>query len=136
MPTLKSYCTQIQQCIITAHIRKMTEGNVFTLSTIWYPISGLDVGGGTLSQVWIGGVPHPTDGVVPPSKIRMGGTLGYRPPPSKTGWVTLGTRLDGIPPSNTEWGTPPPHQETDQQSKHLLHGGWCASCVHAGGLSC
>ena len=25
---------------------------------------------------------------------------------------------------------------TEQHSEHLLRGGWCASCVHAGGLSC
>ena len=37
-------------------------------------------------------------------------------------------RLDGV--------TPLPHQETDQQSEHLLRGGRYASCVHAGGLSC
>ena len=42
------------------------------------------------------------------------------------------------PMSRTGWGTasPAPHQETDQHSEHLLHGGRCVSCVHAGGLSC
>ena len=29
----------------------------------------------------------------------------------------------------------PPHF-TEQHSEHLLRGGQCASCVHAGGLSC
>ena len=37
--------------------------------------------------------------------------------------------LDGVTP-------PPPCQEKDQHSEHLLHGGRCASCVNAGGLSC
>ena len=32
----------------------------------------------------------------------------------------------------TGWGTPPPNQ----QNEHLLRRGQCASCVHAGGLSC
>ena len=41
-----------QQVLITARIRRMTEGNVFTLSTI----SG---GGGTPSQVRGGGNPIP-----------------------------------------------------------------------------
>ena len=90
----------------------MTEGNVFTLSTI----AG---GGGTpsqvptggyLAQVWLGGggVPHP----------RSGG--GGDPIPGNG----LGTPL------------PPPGQETDLHSEHLLHGGRYASCVYAGGLSC
>ena len=37
------------------------------------------------------------------------------------------------------WGTPPtwdPLPITEQHSEHLLRGGQCASCVHAGGLSC
>ena len=55
--------------------------------------------------------------------------------------------LDGIPPVGTGWGYPHwnwmgypssqdwmgiPHQETEQQSKHLLCGRWYFSCVHAG----
>ena len=39
-------------------------------------------------------------------------------------------------PSGLDAGNPPPHQETDQQSEHLLCSGRYASCVHAGGLSC
>ena len=31
---------------------------------------------------------------------------------------------------------PPPHQEREQHSGHLLRGGQYDSCVHAGGLSC
>ena len=89
-----------------------------------YPVPGLD--GGTSSQVRTGGG-------VPPFKIRMGGSqdlMGVAPPPCPG--------LDGVhpSPSKTGWNTPLPNQETDQQSEHLLRGGRCASCVHAGGLSC
>ena len=79
--------------IFTARIRRMREGNIFSLFTLvggGNPISGPDGGGG---------VPHPADGGthpksgrgypilltgrLPPSKIRTGGT----PHP----------RLDGVP---------------------------------------
>ena len=193
----------------------MREGNSFSLSRLagegGYPISGLDWGGGTSSQVQTGGTPSQVwtgggtssqvqTGGTPyqvwtwggtSSQVQMGGTpfcwLGGTPPsktgwgtpwpdlgqgstsPSKTGWGTplaragtgvppvqnwmgeypppsqtwdgggyqLCPRLDGYPPppqSKTGWGkTPPPHH---QQSEHLLRGGRCASCVHAGELSC
>ena len=48
---------------------------------------------------------------------------GWGTPLSKTGWCTPCSGLDGVPPPR-------------QQSEHLLRGGRCASCVHAGGLSC
>ena len=87
--------------LITARIRRMGEGTVFSLSVH------------TPTGCW--------------------GLDGC--PPVKTG--------SGYPPSRTRWGTPhpgphapPPGQETDQHSEHLLRGGWYASCVHAGGLSC
>ena len=49
-------------------------------------------------------------------------------PPSHQDWM-------GVPSVKTGWGYPPPPcQETEQQSEHLLCGGWYASCVHAGGL--
>ena len=41
----------------------------------------------------------------------------------------------GVTPSQN-WMGYPPNQETDQHSKHLLHGGQCATCVHTRELSC
>ena len=38
-----------------------------------------------------------------------------------------------VPPPGLNGGYP---HETEQHSKHLLCGKRCASCVHAGGLSC
>ena len=95
-----------------------------------YPIPGLD-GGGYLGY--------------PPSQVWMvGGYLstptwldGYPPPPWLDGYPHHHDWM-GYPPNMTGWGTPPwldgvpPHQH----SKHLLHDGWYASCVYAGGLSC
>ena len=73
-----------------------------------YPIPGLG-----------GGYPIPGPGGGTPS-CWCGGYL-----PSRTGWGTPCPGLDGVlPPSG------------DQHNEHLLRGGWCASCVHAGGLSC
>ena len=52
--------------VVTARIRRTTEGNVFTLATISEgggTPSQIWVGGGTPSQVWMGGgVPHPRSG--------------------------------------------------------------------------
>ena len=42
-----NYCLHF---IFTARIRRMREGNIFSLSTL--------AGGGTPSQVWVGGLPH------------------------------------------------------------------------------
>ena len=122
-------------------------GTPFQVWAGGYLIPGLDLGGVTPSCSW----------GVPPSRIRTGvppvqDWMGY--PLSKIGWVLLHPRLDGVPPpsktgwvppssktgwvpslSKTGWGTSL-HQETDQQSEHLLRGRRCASCVHAGGLSC
>ena len=141
------------QFIFTDHIRRMGEGNVFSLCVslhldgrgVPHP-RGLDGGGVTPSQVQMG-VSHPADG---------GGGLveGYLHPADRRGtpiqdhdrgtWSRTGW---WFPPIETEWGTPPvqdwmgyppysPHQETDQHSEHLLCAGWYASCIHAGGLSC
>ena len=52
--------------------------------------------------------------------------MGY-PIQSWTGGGYPLSRLDGVSPT--------PNQKTDQHSDHLLRGRWCASCVHAGGLS-
>ena len=71
-----------------------------------------DLGSGTLPvQDWMG---YPRPGMkYPPSRPGI-----EYPPPGWTGCY------------------PPPYQETEQHSKHLLCGGWYASCVHAGELSC
>ena len=89
--------------VITARIRRMTEGNVFTLSTI----AG---GGGVTLSSWWGGYPHP---------VPMGGTpsflMGGTPPSGWQGypiWLTGGTHLagggcPGYTSIRTGWGYPP-----------------------------
>ena len=76
-----------------------------------------------------GGGPHP--GVTPPIRTGLG------TPQIGTGWgypALWGLDGDTSPPPNwTGWGTS--HQDTEQQSEHLLCGRWYASCVHAE-LSC
>ena len=76
--------------IITARIRRMTEGNVFTLSTILgggYPIPGLGRRGYP--------IPGPGRGV-PHHRSRE----GERVPHPRSGW--------GTPPTRSESVTPPP----------------------------
>ena len=70
------------------------------------------VPGFLLGPFW--GVPQFCPGVTqgyPPSQVRMGYPLA-------------------------QTGVPPILPKTEEQSEHLLRGGWYASCVHAGGLSC
>ena len=127
--------------IFTARIRRMFVSPHFDQGER-YPVPGLDGGGGGEphpSSRWGGegypiqlsmGIPHPRSGqgVPHPSQDWMGYPhLGWVPPPARTGW--------GTPPPGQDWmGLPfPPYTE---QHSHLLHGGWYASCVHAGGLSC
>ena len=116
--------------IFTARIRRMGEGNIFTLCVNphfdleggggvphprsglggWYQIPGLDRGG-TPSQVWPGGVPHPRSGLwgVPLSRT------GWGTPPSGLDGVTLSARTGyppkdwtGYPPLGQDWmGYPP-----------------------------
>ena len=45
-------------------------------------------------------------------------------------WKVVPPLLSGLD------GVPPPHQKTEQQSKHWLCGKRYASCVHTGGHSC
>ena len=78
-----------------------------------YPIQGL-VGGYPILLTGWWGVPHSADR----------GYAGYPPCP----------RLDGVPPLSRPGSRYPPL--LNQQNEHLLRGGRCASCVHAGGLSC
>ena len=103
--------------VITDRIRRMREGNVFSLST---PGGGggtptrsrrgggapssLGWGAGTLARSRLGGVPHPAlEGGVPQPGPDRGGT-----------------------PARSRWGV---------QKEYSLRGGRYASCVHAGGLS-
>ena len=106
---------------ITARIRSMTEGNVFTLSTIsggegGYPVPGLWVGGvphprseGYPSQVqMVWGYPSPGLGVYSGQVWMMGGTLSMVwgvPWPGLDG----GRATPGKPPqaSSWWWGYPP-----------------------------
>ena len=105
-----------------------------------YPIPGPDGrspcptsrwGGGTLSQIWMRGVPHPAELWGYPIQDQDSQDLMGVHPLSKTGW--------GTPPIQ-DWMGYLPIQDwmgyPRQQSEHLLRGGRCASCVHAGGLSC
>ena len=103
-----------------------------------YPIPGLDLGEGTLSQVKKG-VPHPSlDRAYP---ILLGGYPVPGPaegrvlhPRSRceeshprSGWGVphpADGGGGGVLPSKIRMGYPPsPHQETDQHSEHLLLGG-------------
>ena len=80
------------------------------------PKPGLD-GGGYPSQVWMVGVPR-----VPPRPGLDGrGYPGY-PHHDWMGYPPLS--LDGVPPTITGWGNPPPQTSI------------ASTCVHAGGLSC
>ena len=126
---------------ITARVRSTREGNIYTWKCLSvhfggvphpYPsLSGgvpnpaLD-GGGTPIQPWMGGYPNPAlDG-------------GGVPQPWMGGYPNLGQGgypISGGYPIPCPGGYPRyPHP---QNSKHLLqlHGGQCASCIHAGGLS-
>ena len=80
--------------------------------------------GGTPSQVWVWGVPHPNSGW-------WEGTWGTPPQPGLYGGGTQGTPRPGL-----DGYSPPPPLIREQYSEHLLRGGRCASYVHAGGLSC
>ena len=122
-------CILKSPLLFTARIRRMTEGNVFTLSTIsggggGYPVSGLHWGGGTPfqvwtectpSQVWMGGTSSQVwTGVYPilltgvgwgtPSQVQTGGT------PSCWWGVPQGTPIQdwiGYPPGLRLDGVPP-----------------------------
>ena len=110
----------------------MREGNFSVCPHFW--------GGGVPHPRSGWGIPHPADGGYPIPGLNRevphpadGGV-----PPFKTGWGTPHSGLDGVspdwmgyPPVQDWMGYPPRHQ-----SKHLLRGGRCASCVHPGGLSC
>ena len=104
------------------------------------PIPGLDgainlipdLDGGTLSQVQMGGYPIPDPDGCTPSQVWMG-----VPHPTDRGWYPIPGLDRGYCHPRSGWGCPPlrtelgyPHQETDQQSEHLLCGRQCAFCIH------
>ena len=106
----------------------MGEGNIFSLCVS----SHLDGGGGTPIQL---------TREIPPSKVQAGGipiqlTGGVTPFPGPGGGGTTSS-WQGVYPSQA--GIPHPSSIPslpEQHSVYLLRGGWCASCVHSGGLSC
>ena len=141
---------QTRSLIVTARIRRMGEGNIFTLCVSPH----LDRGGGTLSQVWVGGLGYPILGLArggTSARSRMGYPpgpemgypprhgMGYLPRPGMGYPPRPGT---GYPPRpGTGYHPPPPDlrwvpPRTDQHSEHLLHGGRYTSYIHAGGLTC
>ena len=100
--------------IITARIRRMREGNIFSLSTLMRR---------EYSPPGDGGVPHPRSGWGVPHP-----RSGWEGTPFQV-WMA-GTPLPGLDGDNPppllglDAGTPPPiHRETEQHSEHLLRGG-------------
>ena len=104
-------------------------------------------GGDTPSQVSGRGVPHLRSEVGgTPSQVRGvphvwgGGTPSQGVPHAcEVPHVWAGTPClggGGYPMSGGGYPISPPPHCAEQHSEHLLRGGRCASCVHAGGLSC
>ena len=100
-------------------------------------------GDGTVFSLFVsshpgGGVPHPypslSGGGVPRSSLGRGGGGGY----PKLGRGVPQPWMGGYPISRGVPHPMSPGYPPLQNSKHLLRlrGGRCASCVHAGGLSC
>ena len=134
--------------IITARIRRMREGNSFTLSTPRLgeggtPFPGPGRGAGVLphpgqipGRVGVGGRGRAG---VPPIQIRSQvGGWGYPHPGQIPGWGT-GWGGIGYPPiqvRSQDGGGGGRGPLPEQHSVYLLRGGRYASCVHAGGLSC
>ena len=117
---------RVRAVIITAHIRRMGEGNSFSLT--------VHTGGG-------GGC-YPSPRFFPRSLVPgpfWSPRTGLGGPPPRPGQDRMGyTPLPGMGyprPVRSGWGTPP-SSRTEQQSEHLLRGWRYASCVHAEGLSC
>ena len=103
--------------IITACIRRMREGNSFSLSTL------VGERGGTMSQVWMGGIPSEAQTGGTPSEVQMGGTplqvqtVGYPIPDLDWGGVSayqvqMGGTLSQVqtvrvPHPRSGWGCTP-----------------------------
>ena len=139
---------QSRTSIFTARIRRMTEGNIFSLLTLAeggggpeYPPSHVRTWGGPPS-CWSrggGGYPIPgQDGATPILLITCGGGYPYprwgqgvppNPGPrSGWGWVPHPKSGQGVTP-------PPRHPGQDHHCVYLLRGGRYASYFHTGGLS-
>ena len=117
----KSCCS-----IFTTRIRRMMEGNVFTLSTI--------SGGVTPFQVWVRGVPHPQSGWVGDTHPWSGWGYpvpGQGVPHPRSGWGTLsqvwGTPshvwMGGTPGTPTRTGLGTPHHQ-DWMGYPTTRTGW------------
>ena len=122
------------------------EGNVLTRVC---PSICLSTGGVPISHNALQHFPecHGADTEGVPCQVQLGG--GY---PARRGGTLPGGYPGGVPPRpGQDGGYPyrvPPRPGQDggyparrgtqlgQQKEYSLHGGWYASCVHAGGLSC
>ena len=111
----------VRREVITARIRRMTEGNFFTLSTI------AGGGGGGYHHLVDGGYPFPGPGG---EGTPFPGPGGHYLPKWRVG--VLSSQVGGT--TFPRWGGGVPLLE--QHSMYLLCGRQYASCVHAGGLSC
>ena len=127
-------------CFITARIRRMREGNIFSLFS--------SVGGGGGTHLADGGYPFPgPGGEIPLSQVQLGVPLcqegwGYPPSGSMGVPLPLSGRM-GVPLPISQMGYCPPHLPIQVRSRtpyrhsvYFLRGGRYASCVHAGGFSC
>ena len=110
---------QVRLQIFTARIRRMGKV-IFSQASVHSHLDG--EGGGRVPHPLMGGTPFPGPGGYPLPRSRWG--VGYPLPSSRQGGYPT---WEGVPPAG---GTP------HQHSVYLLRGGRCASCVHAGGLSC
>ena len=114
--------------LFTALIRRMREGTIFSLFTLaGHSRSRCEVpnsaDGDTPSKIRMGGTlgytPPRHDGDTPLSRPGMGGILGYSHPrldgvPPVQDWMWYPhPRLDGVPPIQDWMGYPPPHSRLD-----------------------
>ena len=122
---------------VTAHIRRIGEGNVFSLFTPGggegypYPIMLCNITQNAMGQP--GGYPARSSwGCTLPGGVPCpGGTLPGSNLPRGVGTLPGGVPRQVPPQVRTGRGT-----QLGQHREYLLHGGRYASCVHAGGLSC
>ena len=119
-------CIIVIYSIITVRTQRIGEGNIFSLCVSSHLKGGVPhpLTGGTPSHVQLGVPPSQVQLGVPPSQVQAGGTLF----PGPAGGTPIQVQAGSTPPQQ---GYPPV-----QHSVYLLRGGRCASCVHAGGLSC
>ena len=98
--------------------------------------------GGVPSQVQLGGYPARSGrgypGRVPPAGYPPQGTPSRVPAGQHGGYPGRVSPQQGTSPGRvpTRPGQDGGSTQLGQQKEYSLHGGWYASCVHAGGLSC